>query len=134
MPRLTSEPAVQQKPGWSGAVPPCKSLPAGMGLWGSLWGIRLEISAPFPRVGNWPCRACHSFAITVKPVTCQGRACSSTIEERELAPVALISPALAECTEADPPVEGKLSFSQKVWKRCRQERGCNLSSRECLLF
>lgn len=115
MPGLTSEPAVQQA-GWSGAVPPCNSLPTGMRLWGSLWGIRLEISAPFPRVGNRPCRACHSFPIIVKSVTCQGRACSSTTEERELVSVALISPVLAECSEADPPVEGKSSFSQKVWK------------------
>lgn len=105
MPGLTSEPAVQQT-GWSGAVPPCKSLPTGMGL----WGIRLEISAPFPRVGNRPCRACHSFPITVKSVTCQGRACSSTTEERELVPVALISPVLAECSEADPPCGGKVVF------------------------
>lgn len=72
--------------------------------------IRLEICAPFPRVGNRPRRACHSFPITVKSATCQGRACSSTMEERELVPVALIAPVLAECSEDDLPCEGKVVF------------------------
>lgn len=72
--------------------------------------IRLEICAPFPRVGNRPRRACHSFPITVKSATCQGRACSSTMEERELVPVALISPVLAECSENDLPCGGKVVF------------------------
>lgn len=75
MPGLTSEPAVQQEPGQRGAVPLCRPLPVGMGLLGSLWGIRLETSAPFPSVGNGgPGRACHSFAIAVRSLTCRGRA------------------------------------------------------------
>lgn len=52
MPGLTSEPAVQQEPGQRGAVPLRQPLPTGMGLLGSLWVIRLEISAPFPGGGN----------------------------------------------------------------------------------
>lgn len=71
MPVLTPEPAVQQEPGRRGPVPLCQPLPTGMRLLGSLWGIRLEISAPFPSVGNRSSgRAHHSFATAVRSLTC----------------------------------------------------------------
>ena len=99
-------------------MPLCQPLPAGMGLLGSLWGIRLEISAPFPSVGNGGLeRARHSFAITVRSLTCQGKAGGDAGEERELVPAALISPASAERAKAVPPCRGKVVFlPERVWK------------------
>lgn len=110
---------MHEEPGQKGAVPLCQPLPAEMGLLGNLWGMRLEISAPFPSVGNGGSgRARHSFAVSIRSLTCQGRACGNArCPGRELVPVAPISPTLAECAKAIPPWEGKVVFLlERVWK------------------
>lgn len=119
MPGLTSEPAMQQEPGQRGAVLLHQPLPTGMGLLGSVWGIRLEISAPFPSPGNrGPGRARHSFAIAVRSLTCQGRAGGNTSFPRDgVGPGGTDSPALAERAEAIPSCGGKVVFlPERVWK------------------
>lgn len=114
MPGLTSEPAVPQEPGQRGAVPLCQPLPAGTGLLGRPWGIRLEISAPFPSVGNGgPGRTRHSFAIAGRSVTCRGRAGGKAREERELVRRHPCPLRWLNALKPSLPVEGKLFFSQK---------------------
>lgn len=100
-------------------------LPAGMGLLGSLWGIRLDISAPFPRVVNRGTgRACHSFAIAVRSVTNQDRASGDTREEGA-GPSGTDFPCVGCTQRSHPslPVLGKLFFSQKEYGSDAGRRG-----------